>query len=234
MKSAVSGPELSEAICGLLQVLGCGKEGELRLAGRTTQGFGQNALRLSAGSGATWVPGPLLALLHEGCWALNIGLAVHHEGRPIRLGALAVAFQFERVMRNHEGVDDGHGSRPVLPEEQLANAHERAMAFLVPTMTIDAGSLQVVLWALARPLDVQTAEAQAQALSLQRRLAEALGGVLPPADQSLLDLTIPVPGFIVREPPYSEMVAVPHLDVSLTYDIASLEEALANNQEPRS
>jgi hypothetical protein len=221
---------LSKGVCALLTVLSGGADdGCLNVSGRTLLGFGERHLVLSASVRSEWIPGPLLGLLEADQWALAMTVPVTERGamrRPLRLGAVVATVECPRVYRNRADPADTRGRGWMLDLEALAAAFRRFMSFLPPAMVVDAGTSLTAVWALTRPLDVRSSDAQARALDLHRRLARATGGVEPGEAAGLQDLQVPVPGSAVREPPYTDQVAVLLLD-DRHHTIEDLEAACA-------
>lgn len=221
-------PRLSESIVGLLQIVaqGASPGDQIVCTRRAGRALGASSITLPACSvSSTWIPGPLLRMLEEDFSPWGVSLAARRR-KGLGISALAVWFQFTKVLRNPTKPDSPYGQVMCWPNEIIAEAIDRAAAFLPPTLVIDGRSEVVVLWSLQEPLAVTFQDVAARRLF--ERLAAHVGGRKLPSDARLDDLWVPLPGFKARnagaDPETTVCLA---LDLERRYTLDQIETALA-------
>jgi hypothetical protein len=144
---------LSESVRAVLTLLASGGGGRLVVSARSRGGVGQRSLSVGAEKGYAWIPGPLLEMLEEDMWALQVALptADDNGSRSQRLGAFIASVDLPPIY---------DGSHWRFDEVGLGEAFARFEAFLPPTIVLDARVQLVGMWALAEPLDVRSADGQ--------------------------------------------------------------------------
>lgn len=226
---------LCTAIMGQFRtLLSAGAGGCLVVQGRTRHGVGETRVLVSLSEWAQWIPAPVLQLLEEDAWHLRVALPVHDDNgsAPIRLGALAATFPVPTVYRNPEDPESTSGRQWVVDAPALEAAVQRAhqAPWGPPTMVIEAATSIVALWGLGEPIAVREAVARARTHLLLRTIAATLGAAVPEASAPLEDLAVPVPGSVIRDPPYAGAVAAVVFEPSRVYDVADVEAALGTRK----
>ena len=234
MTTATFIPSLAEAVTGLLSILSAGGDGRYRVACRSRHGVGQRELFIPAGA-TTWIPGPILQLLEDDTWEMRLGVAALNpsSSQVVRLGALSAHWRIPTVYKNPEDPKSEFGKQHIADEERAGVVFQNLEAFaLPPTMLIDYAAHELhALWALADPIELRTSADVDQVRHLRSALAVALGADVPPDDEDLGTVTVPVPGGVVREPPYTDLTTCFSLDTDHVYSVGQISAAVDRKEK---
>lgn len=191
---------LSTAIPDLLWILAGGVRDRsvLELWGRTVSG-NDNGRRLLVRSDQVapgLIPGLLLSTLEEHAWSLHLGIAVRAHGMSGQLARLCAIPATWAI----SDVRTAGRWRPDL--EEIALVRSRLDAFVLPPTVVVFGGNYLrsehytvtALYALNAPMTDFP-----RGLRLTRRLAQALGAADPRPDATLSDLSLHLPGTLIRE-----------------------------------
>ena len=225
-------PPLSRQLGELLHLVG-GRQagGWLVIDGRSVGGLEQRHLDLECSpKPGSWLPEALLTSLEDDVWSLFVGAAVRRGRRsldPVRLCVLPATWTLRPM------------GRKVQPDpERRAAARAALAAFpLEPSALIWGGSPEggagfslTAIFAFAEPLDCRDPKGEAAGMATIRRLSAALGADVPGESVRLHELSLPLPGFRVREGNEQSYARVLELESSRTYDTEAIEAAIGGRK----